>query len=133
MDICLWKNYTFFRFFFNVFSCFFLLNFRSYLDANIILSKEKIEPICGVCVDHLNALFVEIRRLVLVEDYVDTTKFAILLWISTYIGAWFNGYCIIAIAWIGLFTLPKFYENNRDAIDTNLELIKTKIADSVSK
>lgn len=35
--------------------------------------------------------------------------------------------------YVALFTLPKVYENNQELIDANLELVKTKLNEILSK
>lgn len=46
---------------------------------------------------HINAYVAELRRLFLVEDLVDSLKFALLLWLLTYIGAIFNGMTVVIL------------------------------------
>lgn len=36
-------------------------------------------------------------------------------------------------AFVGLFTLPKVYENNKAQIDQNIDLVRSKIAELSSK
>lgn len=69
-----------------------LLNsLRECLEFDLTLSQEKVQNIAGVAVAHLNGFTAELRRLFLVEDLVDSIKFGVILWVMTYIGAWFNG------------------------------------------
>lgn len=62
------------------------------------MAKEKVEQAATVSVAHVNAFLAEMRRLFLVEDFLDTAKFAVLLWVLTYLGSWFNG---ITLALLG--------------------------------
>ncbi|XP_018572388.1 reticulon-1 isoform X2 [Anoplophora glabripennis] len=107
--------------------------FKDILEMDISLSQDKVREISEVAVAHINAAVVELRRLFLVEDLVDSIKFGVLLWTLTYLGAWFNGMSLIIIAWVALFTLPKVYETNKKQIDANLELVRTKLAEISSK
>jgi reticulon-1 len=63
----------------------------------LTLSPEKAQNIVGVAVTHINAYIAELRRLFLVEDLVDSLKFALLLWFLTYIGAIFNGMTVVIL------------------------------------
>lgn len=74
-----------------------LLIFREFLDIDLTLSPEKIQQVAGVAVTHINAYIAELRRLFLVEDLVDSLKFALLLWLMTYIGAIFNGMTVVIL------------------------------------
>lgn len=107
--------------------------FQEFLELDLSLSQEKIQQIVTVGVAHLNALVAELRRLFLVEDLIDSIKFGLLLWCLTYLGAWFNGMTLVIIAFVALFTLPKVYENNKQTIDTNLDLVRSKITEITDK
>ncbi|CAG9766069.1 unnamed protein product [Ceutorhynchus assimilis] len=107
--------------------------FKQYLDLDISVSQDKAQAISQVVVAHLNAAIIELRRLLLVEDLVDSIKFGVLLWVLTYLGAWFNGMTVVIMMWVTLFTLPKVYEANQTQIDANLEIVQKKIAEFAAK
>ncbi|XP_065357035.1 reticulon-1 isoform X2 [Calliphora vicina] len=107
--------------------------FKEYLEFDLTLSQEKIQNIAGVAVAHLNGFTAELRRLFLVEDLVDSIKFGVIMWVMTYIGAWFNGMTLVILAFVSLFTLPKVYENNKQSIDTYLDLARSKVAEVTEK
>lgn len=71
--------------------------FKDVLDLDVSLPQDKVREIVDVAIAHLNAAIVELRRLFLVEDLVDSIKFGVLLWVMTYLGAWFNGMTLIII------------------------------------
>ncbi|KAF5292516.1 hypothetical protein FQR65_LT01662 [Abscondita terminalis] len=107
--------------------------FKEFLETDISLPQEKVKETVEVAIAHLNAGAVELRRLFLVEDLVDSIKFGVLLWCFTYLGSWFNGMTLVIIAWVALFTLPKLYETNKTQIDANLDLVRSKVAEITSK
>ncbi|XP_023025655.1 reticulon isoform X5 [Leptinotarsa decemlineata] len=107
--------------------------FKDFLEMDMSLPQDKVKEISEVIVAHVNAAVVELRRLFLVEDLVDSIKFGVLLWTLTYLGAWFNGMTLIIIAWVALFSLPKVYETNKTQIDANLEIVRTKLAEITTK
>ncbi|CRK87794.1 CLUMA_CG001559, isoform A [Clunio marinus] len=107
--------------------------FKEFLDIDLTLSPEKVQQIAGVVVAHINAYIAELRRLFLVEDLIDSLKFALLLWLLTYIGAVFNGMTVIILSYIAMFTLPKVYEANKQNIDQYLDLVKSKIMEITDK
>lgn len=107
--------------------------FKEFLDIDLTLSPEKIQQVAGVAVTHVNAYVAELRRLFLVEDLVDSLKFALLLWLLTYIGAIFNGMTVIILSYIAMFTLPKVYETNKQNIDQYLDLVRSKIVEITDK
>ncbi|XP_025411697.1 reticulon-1-A-like isoform X2 [Sipha flava] len=107
--------------------------FQEYLDLDIRLPQEKAEELSKLAVVHINAVLVELRRLLLAEDLVDSAKFFGILWVLTYVGALFNGLTLIIIGFVALFTLPKVYENNKTQIDQNIDVVRSKIAELTNK
>ncbi|XP_030554889.1 reticulon-1 isoform X2 [Drosophila novamexicana] len=107
--------------------------FKEYLELDLTLSQEKVQHIAGVAVAHINGFVAELRRLFLVEDIIDSIKFGVILWVFTYIGAWFNGMTLVILAFVSLFTLPKVYENNKQSIDTYLDLVRNKLTEITDK
>lgn len=71
--------------------------FKEVLDVDLTVSQEKVQQLAGVAVTHVNAYVGELRRLFLVEDLVDSLKFALLLYLLTYIGAIFNGMTVVIL------------------------------------
>ncbi|XP_033157373.1 reticulon-1 isoform X2 [Drosophila mauritiana] len=107
--------------------------FKDYLELDLTLSHEKVQNIAGVAVAHINGFISELRRLFLVEDIIDSIKFGVILWVFTYVGAWFNGMTLVILAFVSLFTLPKVYENNKQSIDTHLDLVRSKLTEITDK
>ncbi|XP_018406137.1 PREDICTED: reticulon-1 isoform X1 [Cyphomyrmex costatus] len=107
--------------------------FKDILDLDLTLPAEKVHEVADVAVAHANAAVTELRRLFLVEDFIDSLKFVVLLWCLTYVGSWFNGMTLIIIGVVALFTLPKVYETNQEQIDQNLALVQTKISEITTK
>ncbi|CAK9833970.1 rtn1-a [Anthophora retusa] len=107
--------------------------FKNILEMDLALPAEKVQEVTDVAVVHVNAVARELRRLFLVEDFVDSLKFGVLLWCLTHVGSWFNGMTLIIIGVVALFTLPKVYETNKAQIDQNLALMEGKINELTAK
>uniref|UniRef100_A0A1B6CF41 Reticulon-like protein n=1 Tax=Clastoptera arizonana TaxID=38151 RepID=A0A1B6CF41_9HEMI len=107
--------------------------FKEFLDLELTLPQDKVREFTDTAVTHINAAVAELRRLFLVEDMVDSIKFAVLLWCLTYIGALFNGLTLVILGFVALFTVPKVYENNKTSIDAYLDIGRSKIAEITSK
>uniref|UniRef100_A0A8C7LAJ4 Reticulon n=1 Tax=Oncorhynchus kisutch TaxID=8019 RepID=A0A8C7LAJ4_ONCKI len=65
--------------------------FKLYLDQDVALSEGTVHKYSDCVLARFNTTVTELRRLFLVEDLVDSLKFAVLMWILTYVGALFNG------------------------------------------
>jgi len=107
--------------------------FKEYLEQDLTLSQDRVQQVATVAVSHANAAITELRRLFLVEDLVDSIKFAVLLYCLTYVGALFNGMTLIILTFIGLFTLPKVYETNKTVIDAQFDIVRSKITELTDK
>uniref|UniRef100_A0A4D5R8Z7 Reticulon-like protein n=1 Tax=Scolopendra viridis TaxID=118503 RepID=A0A4D5R8Z7_SCOVI len=107
--------------------------FKQYLDYDLAVSGDQIHNVVETVVTHLNAIAHELRRLILVEDLIDSIKFGIMLWCLTYVGAWFNGMTLLILSFVGVFTLPKVYETNKAQIDHYVELVSSQVNDIMSK
>lgn len=70
---------------------------REFLDFNLSLPQDKVRETADTAVVHINAGLVELRRLFLVEDLIDSIKFAVCLWCLTYVGAIFNGMTLVIL------------------------------------
>uniref|UniRef100_A0A4W3H9I1 Reticulon n=1 Tax=Callorhinchus milii TaxID=7868 RepID=A0A4W3H9I1_CALMI len=84
--------------------------FKAYLDMDTNLSEEQIQKYADSALVYVNSTVKELRRLFLVHDLVDSLKFAVLMWLLTYVGALFNGLTLLIMAVVSMFTLPVVYE-----------------------
>ncbi|XP_006816562.1 reticulon-like protein isoform X1 [Saccoglossus kowalevskii] len=107
--------------------------FKPFLDVDVELPRDKVDKVVDNAVEKLNCLQVELRRLFLVEDLVDSIKFAVMLWLMTYIGAWFNGLTLLILGFIGLFTIPKVYELHQEKIDNYIDLVNQQVKEIMNK
>merc|ERR1712137_1142196 len=75
--------------------------FKEYLEVDVTLPAEKVQEIADLSAARLNATLLDLRRLFLVEDLVDSFKFGLALWALTYVGSWFNGITLVILAVVG--------------------------------
>ncbi|XP_071438347.1 reticulon-4 isoform X1 [Pithys albifrons albifrons] len=107
--------------------------FRAYLDCDVAVSEELIHKYSNVVLGHVNGTVRELRRLFLVDDLVDSLKFAVLMWVFTYVGALFNGLTLLILALISLFSVPVIYERHQAQIDHYLGLVNKNVKDAMAK
>ncbi|XP_044069575.1 reticulon-4a isoform X2 [Siniperca chuatsi] len=107
--------------------------FKQYLDQEVALSEDMVHKYSDVFLTKLNKTIGELRRLFLVEDLVDSIKFAVLMWILTYVGALFNGLTLLILGLIGVFSCPIIYEKHQAQIDHYLALVNNQVKDVVGK
>ncbi|XP_072555232.1 reticulon-1a isoform X1 [Paramormyrops kingsleyae] len=107
--------------------------FKSYLETEIALSQDQIQKYTDCTQLYMNSAMKELRRLFLVQDLVDSLKFAVLMWLLTYVGALFNGLTLLILVVISMFTMPVVYEKYQAQIDQYLGLIRTHVNSVVGK
>ncbi|XP_032071325.1 reticulon-4 isoform X2 [Thamnophis elegans] len=107
--------------------------FSAYLNRDVAVSEEIVQKYSHVVLGHLNNTIKELRRLFLVDDLVDSLKFAVLMWVFTYVGALFNGLTLLILALISLFSIPVIYEKHQTQIDHYVELVNKNVKDGMAK
>ncbi|XP_016350495.1 reticulon-1-like isoform X1 [Sinocyclocheilus anshuiensis] len=103
--------------------------FKRYLDQDVALSKDVVQRHSDVVLSQINGALKELRRLFLVEDLIDSLKFAVFLWVLTYVGAWFNGLTLLILGLIGAFSGPIVYETHQTQIDQFIFTLKSRVKD----
>uniref|UniRef100_A0A8D3CYZ2 Reticulon n=1 Tax=Scophthalmus maximus TaxID=52904 RepID=A0A8D3CYZ2_SCOMX len=85
--------------------------FRSLLERDISVSSESVRLLTDQSLIHLNWFISQSRRLLLVQDLVDSLKLAAVMWLMTYIGSVFNGVTIMILGETGSlwFSLVLFW------------------------
>ncbi|KAM6969531.1 reticulon-1a isoform 1-T1 [Tautogolabrus adspersus] len=107
--------------------------FKAYLEMEIALSQDQISKYADKILLYSNTCMKELRRLFLVQDLVDSLKFAVLMWLLTYVGALFNGLTLLILAVVSMFTMPVVYEKHQAQIDQYVGLIRTHVNSVVGK
>ncbi|KAL6102154.1 rtn4 [Pungitius sinensis] len=107
--------------------------FKQYLDQEVALSEDVVHKYSDLALAKLNKTVCELRRLFLVEDLIDSIKFAGLMWILTYVGSLFNGLTILILVLIGVFSCPIVYEKHQTQIDHYVALVNNQVKDVVGK
>ncbi|CAN9502130.1 unnamed protein product [Ophioblennius macclurei] len=107
--------------------------FKSYLEMEMALSQDQISKYADKILLYSNTCMKELRRLFLVQDLVDSLKFAVLMWLLTYVGALFNGLTLLILAVVSMFTMPVVYEKHQAQIDQYVGLIRTQVNSVVGK
>ncbi|XP_016358935.1 reticulon-1-A-like isoform X2 [Sinocyclocheilus anshuiensis] len=103
--------------------------FKQYLEKDVALSKDVVQRHSDAVLSRIDGVLKELRRLFLVEDLIDSLKFAVFLWVLTYVGAWFNGLTLLILGLIGAFSGPVVYEKHQTPIDQFISTLKSRVKD----
>jgi len=101
--------------------------------CNFAIPTDKVQEFAVSSTEKINCALKELRRLFLIENVLDSVKFGLSLWFLTYIGSWFNAMTLIILGWVGVFTIPKVYLNNKAQMDPILEKVKAQYKDISDK
>ncbi|CAI2354249.1 unnamed protein product [Caenorhabditis sp. 36 PRJEB53466] len=97
--------------------------FSEILAKDLSLPQEKVHAQADVFVEHATSSANTLKKLVFVENPFESIKFGLVLWSLTYIASWFSGFTLAILAVLGVFSVPKVYESNQEAIDPHLATI----------
>jgi hypothetical protein len=88
-----------------------------YIEADWSISHERSEQVSRDILHKINAYALYTRDLFLINNYGESIKFAIFLYILTYIGAWFNFLTLVILGTVFTFSIPKVYDIYKREID----------------
>uniref|UniRef100_A0A1I7U8D6 Reticulon-like protein n=1 Tax=Caenorhabditis tropicalis TaxID=1561998 RepID=A0A1I7U8D6_9PELO len=97
--------------------------FSEILSQDLSLPQEKVHAQADVFVEHATCIANTLKKLVFVESPLESIKFGLILWSLTYVASWFSGFTLAILGLLGVFSIPKLYEANQEAIDPHLATI----------
>jgi len=107
--------------------------FKKYLDIDTNLASDKVLELTDKLVNSLNGLLKKLKTIFLVEDFVESLKFAVAMYVLTYVGRMINGLTILILVWVSIFSAPRIYRDNQAKIDEAIAPIKVKVDELMSK
>lgn len=103
----------------------------TYLESPVVFAQDKVHSQVDCIIEHVQKWINELRRLFLIENFIDSSKLAILLWALTYIGSWLSLSAIAVLAVVYAFTVPLLMEKHGKTISKYHSMVSTKICDAV--
>merc|ERR1712062_727528 len=107
--------------------------FKQFLDVDVTLPADKVSTLSNSFFAKLNNVLLKLKSLLLVENAVESVKFAVSMYLLTYVGAILNGLTLITLAWVAAFSVPRVYRDNQKQIDEALLPLKAKLDDLQGK
>merc|ERR1711913_211145 len=107
--------------------------FKQFLDIDVALPADKVAEITDGLFAKLNSILAKLKSVLLVENVLESIKFAVAMYLLTYIGALMNGLTIVTLAWVAIFSLPRVYRDNQKQIDEAINPLKSKLDDLQAK
>lgn len=107
--------------------------FKELMERDVCIPAETFRKGVDATLTYVNRFIRQARRLLLVEDLVDSLKLAGVMWLMTYVGAVFNGITLLILADIICFSTPLVYEKNKTQIDRYVDLIRSRVEETMAK
>merc|ERR1712183_1052750 len=107
--------------------------FKQFLDMNIAVPADKMTAICDGIFAKLNSVLAKLKSVLLVENVIESLKFAVAMYLLTYIGALLNGLTLVTLTWVAMFSVPRVYKDNQKQIDEAIDPLKSKLEDLQAK
>merc|ERR1712123_515502 len=99
--------------------------FKQFLDIDVTLPANKVAEITDGLFAKLNSILSKLKSVLLVENVLESIKFAVAMYLLTYIGALMNGLTIVSLA--------RVYRDNQKQIDESINPLKSKLDDLQAK
>jgi len=84
---------------------------------DVTLPAEKVEACVTSAAECFNTTAATLKSLILFDNYVESLKFGVLLYLVTFIGSLFNTLTLLILGWIGCFIFPTVYDQNQEKFD----------------
>ena len=94
---------------------------------NLEVTEEQVQALLSQAASYVNMAAATTKRLLLVEDYLESAKFALVAHLATFLGAIMNSFTLVAISWVAAFSLPTVYAAKQKEVDTMLATVTTPI------
>merc|ERR1712203_1187524 len=87
--------------------------FKQYLEYDVNLPADKVAETTDNLLTTVNNILTRLKTVFLVEDIIESIKFAVCMYFLTYIGAMVNGLTLVILSWVSIFSLPRVYRDNQ--------------------
>merc|ERR1712088_87296 len=112
------------------------MSFRIYkavLDVDIRIPEAQLTAAVENAGARINGLLAALKAAILVENLVESAKFAVGMYLVNYLGKLMTGLTLVTLVWAGIFSLPRIYKDNQAKIDEALMPLLTKYEELAGK
>merc|ERR1712116_1380 len=107
--------------------------FKAFLDVDIRIPEAQLTAAVENAGARINGLLAALKAAILVENLVESAKFAVGMYLVSYLGKLMTGLTLVTLVWAGIFSLPKIYKDNQAKIDEALMPLLTKYEELAGK
>jgi len=107
--------------------------FKAFLEVDCRLPEAQVTSVIESAAARLNSLLAQLKAVLLVESFTESAKFAVGMYLVTYVGARITGLTLVTLAWAGIFSLPRLYKDNQKKVDEALLPLMSKYEELSAK
>merc|ERR1712037_701448 len=107
--------------------------FKAFLDVDIRIPEAQLTSALENAGARVNGLLAALKAIILVENIVESAKFALGMYLVSYLGALMTGLTLVTLTWVGIFSLPRIYKDNQTKMDEALLPLLTKYEELAGK
>merc|ERR1712066_759829 len=107
--------------------------FKAFLDVDIRIPEAQLTAAVENTGARINGLLAALKAAILVENLVESAKFAVGMYLVSYLGKLMTGLTLVTLVWAGIFSLPRIYKDNQAKIDEALMPLLTKYEELAGK
>merc|ERR1712079_411849 len=106
---------------------------EAFLDVDIRIPEAQLTAAVENAGARINGLLAALKAAILVENLVESAKFAVGMYLVSYLGKLMTGLTLVTLVWAGIFSLPRIYKDNQAKIDEALMPLLTKYEELAGK
>ncbi|OQV26264.1 putative Reticulon-4 [Hypsibius exemplaris] len=103
--------------------------FQRLLELDVVIPPEYAHQQVDMLLQPVNQTLIRMRNVFLADSLGQSLKWALAIYLMTYVGAWFNLLTLAMVVWALAFTVPKFYVTYRAQIDRMLRVMRDRMED----
>merc|ERR1711953_499113 len=81
--------------------------FKAFLDVDIRIPEAQLTAAVENAGARINGLLAALKAAILVENLVESAKFAVGMYLVSYLGKLMTGLTLVTLVWAGIFSLPR--------------------------
>merc|ERR1711890_20855 len=107
--------------------------FKAFLEVDILIPEAQLTSAVENAGARINGLLAALKAIILIENIVESAKFALGMYLVSYLGKLMTGLTLVTLVWAGIFSLPRIYKDNQAKIDEALMPLLTKYEELAGK
>lgn len=101
--------------------------FQRLLEKDVVISPEYAHQQVDLLLQPVNRTLLRMRNVFLADSLGQSLKWALGIYLMTYVGAWCNLLTLAMVVWVMAFSVPRLYVMYRSQIDGMLRMVRDRL------